>query len=360
MRLIADQTTRVASVLLVVVATFGATGCESLDGRHRNREGNRAFRETRFVDAVAEYEKAITEVDDATIHYNLGLAYSKIFKPGYTKPILLDVKGSFACSTIPQTETLTKKVCLREGDKRFISCEAKKDCPADSYECRDTELCVQSSPTLAALSASHFMTWLKSNPTDNDTAQLMTQVWADSENFKAATEYWEGRLKDKPNDPDIMGILAGISLKADDWRASIDWYRKVAGAAKDDANRLAAYTYIGRVSRAKLATKKLSPADSIEISDLGIGALQKAMDLNPKNPGTFGLMGAIFSLRAVVHGASLAAGIDRATAQDLLRVQGVLILEAKKAQEGAAAPAVPAGNGTVNGSSPTPAGKTGG
>src|SRR5678816_3453670 len=53
-------------------------GCEQLDGRNRNKQGLRLFRETQFIDAVAQFQKALTEVDDSpTIHYNLGLAYSK-------------------------------------------------------------------------------------------------------------------------------------------------------------------------------------------------------------------------------------------------------------------------------------------
>ena len=42
----------------------------------------------------------------------------------------------------------------------------------------------------------------------------MTQVWLDASAFDAAITYWESRLKEKPNDPEIMGNLAGINLKA--------------------------------------------------------------------------------------------------------------------------------------------------
>src|ERR1700712_1034979 len=68
-------------VVLSSLATLA--GCEQLDGRNRTRKGNRLFRETQFVDAAAEYQSALKEVDDPVIHYNLGLAYSKVFKPGF-------------------------------------------------------------------------------------------------------------------------------------------------------------------------------------------------------------------------------------------------------------------------------------
>jgi tetratricopeptide (TPR) repeat protein len=390
---------RFASVVLLAAAIVSVSGCESLDGRNRNRKGNKLYRETKFVEAAAEYEKALSQVKDPAIEYNLGLAYSKITKPGYEKPILLDVAGSFACTAIPGVKNISKKVCLRGDDKRFLDCNSKKDCPADSYECSDTSLCTLTAPELADKACGHFLTWVNAQPSDDEikaklkvvkaeleeakakgekqqidklgkqvdeleskdnTRKLMTQLWDDSDQFPKATAYWETLLKERPDDPEIMLVLGGIALKAEDWRKSISWYRKVAEVAKDKENKLAAYTYIGRVSRAKLASKSLGPADSIEIADFGIGALQKANDLAPNNAANIGLLGNIFGLRSLSHGASFAAALDRATAQDLLKVQGVLNLEAKKAREGQA-PAGPKGSvaPTVKGTE-TPAPKTGG
>ncbi|MDB4953592.1 MAG: hypothetical protein JWO36_1161 [Myxococcales bacterium] len=393
------RATRFAGFALLATAIVCAAGCEGLDGRNRNRKGNKLYRETKFVEAAAEYEKALTEVKDPTVDYNLGLAYSKITKPGYEKPIFLEVTGSSACSTIPGVVTVSKKVCLRADDKRFLDCNSKKDCPADSYECTETSLCTLTAPQLADMACSHFLVWVNAQAPDDEikaklkgvkvkleeakakgdkqqvdnygkqvdeleskdnTRKLMTQLWDDSNQYAKATAYWEGLLAQRKDDADIMLVLGGIALKADDWRKSIGWYRKVAESAQDQENKLAAYTYIGRVARAKLASKTLGPADSIELADFGIGALQKANDLAPKNAANVGLMGNIFGLRSLAHGASLAGGIDRATQQDLLKVQGVLNAEAKKAREGQD-PAGPKGSvaPAVKGTE-TPAPKTGG
>src|SRR5690606_37208232 len=119
-------------------------GCEQLDGRNRNEKGNRFFGEMKFIDAVAEYEKALKTVDDPTIHYNVGLAYSKIFKPGMEKDkdedILLGQKGEFVCDQIPQVKFIEKQVCVKAGDRRFDACDEKNVC-ASSYQCKKTELC---------------------------------------------------------------------------------------------------------------------------------------------------------------------------------------------------------------------------
>jgi tetratricopeptide (TPR) repeat protein len=353
-----DSAKRLAFLLLLVVATFG---CEQLDGRNRNKKGNRLFREMKFIDAVAEYEKALKQVDDPTIHYNIALAYSKIFKPGTENDpeLLLGQKGTFACDQIPQVKYVSKQVCIKEGDRRFDACDAKNVC-ASSFQCQQAELCMLPNSVIADMTAQHFGVWLKSHPKDAETRGLMTQVWIDSSQYKKAIDYWEDMLKAKPNDPDIMGSLAGINLKAGDWRKSAEWYTKVAEVSTKEEAKVNAYSFIGNVAWSKLNSKTLTNADSVELADKGIGALQKAAEIQPKNPKLFGLMGSIYNFRSLAQGSSWAAGLDRATAQDLQIVSRVLSEEAKKAQglpttPAPAAPAKPSGAAAA----PNPA-KTGG
>ena len=182
------------------------------------------------------------------------------------------------------------------------------------------------------MAAQHFGVWLKANQTDAETRAIMTQVWLDSSQYKKAIDYWELMLGAKPNDPEIMGSLAGINLKAGDWRKSIEWFQKVAAVSKDESAKVAALQFIGNVAWSKLNQKTLSSTESVELADFGIGALQAAAELQPKNPRPFGLMASIFNFRSIAQGASWAAGLDRAKAQDLQIVSRVLSDEAKKAQ----------------------------
>lgn len=352
--------TKLVAITSIALVAIASSGCEELDGRNRTRAGNRHFRETQFIDAVAEYEKALLTVKDPIIHYNLGLAYSKVFKPGYDKPIRLGVKGSFACDVIPSTKVESASVCLKDGDRRFDDCDAKNVC-ASSFECKQVDLCTLETPQLAEAAANNFQIWLAANPKDDDTRKQMTQVWIDSSNFQLAIDYWTKVLADKPNDPEVMGALAGINLKAGDWRTSIEWYIKVAAASPDPSNKIAAYQFIGNVAWSKLNSKSLSAAETIELADRGLGALQKAAELSPKNPKLFGLQASIYNFRALSHGASLAAAIDRASAQDLQKTSRVLAEEAKKAQ-GAdmPAPGTPATPTTPAPMSGGPAEKAGG
>lgn len=359
---ISDRAVRRLGLAMLLVALVTALGCEQLDGRNRNKKGNRYFREMKFIDAVAEYEKALKTVDDPTIHYNVALAYSKIFKPGMEtdEDLLLGQKGEFVCDQIPQVKFIEKQVCVKPGDRRFDACDEKNVC-ASSYQCKKTELCAVGNKAIANMAAQHFGVWLQANPQDAETRGLMTQVWLDSSQYEKAIEYWEALLKEKPNDTEVMGALAGITLKAGDWRKSIDWYTKVAELSKDESAKVAAYGFIGNVAWSKLNSKTLTTAESVELADRGIGALQKAAELQPKNSRLFGLMGSIFNFRSLAQGSSWAAGLDRATAQDLQIVSGVLSKEAKKAQglpETPAAPAAPAEGGATD--QPTTPAQTGG
>jgi tetratricopeptide (TPR) repeat protein len=350
----ADRAARIALVLTLVAT---ALGCDSLDGRSRNKAGNRLFRETKFIDAAANYEKALKTVEDPIVHYNLGLAYSKVFKPGAeeTAETILDLQGSFACQNIPQTKQIDKQVCIKKGDHRFDACDAKNVC-ASSYQCVQSKLCTIPNQVIADMAATHFGAWLKAHPTDAQTRAIMTQVWIDSSQYKKAIDYWEALLAAKQNDPEIMGSLAGINLKAGDWRKSIEWFQKVAAVSKDDSAKVSAYQFIGNVAWSKLNSKTLNTDETVELADYGIGALQRAAEMQPKNAKLYGLMGSITNFRSLAQGASWAAGLDRARAQDLQITSRVLSDEAKKAQglSTTPSPAAPAG------SAASPAPKTGG
>jgi tetratricopeptide (TPR) repeat protein len=206
------------------------------------------------------------------------------------------------------------------------------------------------------MAATHYQAWLTANPADEDTRKLLTQAWMDTEQYDKAIKYWSDQLTAKPNDPQIMSNLGGIELKSGNWRKSIAWYRKVSDAAPDISNKIAALTYIGNVGWAKLNSKTLGQDEAVELADTAIAALQKGADLQPKNPRMYGLMASIYNFRALVHGASFAAALDRATAQDLQKLTRVLMDEAKKAQEkGAPAqPSTPA-PAPAGGPAPTPA-----
>jgi tetratricopeptide (TPR) repeat protein len=403
---------RLVPILLMGIAASLLLCCSDLDGRGKNREGNRKYRETRFVDAAALYEGALKKVQDDRIEYNLGLAYSKIFKPGLEEPVLLAEKSDAICDSIPNVKYIRRSVCVKndpeEEDRGYNKCDAKAICPS-SATCKDIELCTKENKDLANLSAEHMLKWIEKQPSDeeikaglvklnakladlekeadaytNDIVaaqnkedklaedeatqkkthldevmkalkgdieemalkftmrKLITQEWLDSQQFDRALAFWQDQLKAKPNDPEVMGNIAGINLKAGDWRKSIEWYKKVAEVSSDNTGKVTAYSFIGNVAWSKLNSKTLVPDEAIELADLGIGALQKAAELAPKNVSFLRLQASLFGFRALVHGASWAAAIDRASSEDL------------KAQVGVLSPKPPKPPGTPTPAPPTP------
>jgi hypothetical protein len=183
----------------------------------------------------------------------------------------------------------------------------------------------------------------------DDMRKLMTQAWIDTGQFTEALAYWQGELETRPKSAQIMSTIAGINLKANDWRKSIEWFHKVAEVETDEIQRVGALQNIGNVAWGKLNSKTLTIDESVELADKGIGALQKAAEIQPKNGKLYSLMASIANFRSLTHGASFAAAIDRANAQDILKYARVLLDEAKKQQSGptptptpAPAPATPA------------------
>jgi tetratricopeptide (TPR) repeat protein len=407
----------------LLAGPMSLAGCEQLDGRNRNMQGLRLFRETQFIDAVAQFQKALTEVGDSPIiHYNLGLGYSKVTKTGFDGPVLLGQQGDFVCQTIPGVKIVQAGACVKEGDRHYAECGSAKTLPIEkdladlkaqlaaatddakkkelkvqvddkqsdlarytcgsSFRCVEGSFCSMTSPELADLAAQHFQLWIKAQPSDDEIKKLLTQsseelneakksgnnaaiaaaqhtvdelqtkdqtrtlmtlLWTDSDQYKKAIDYWEGLLKDKPNDAAIMGNLAGIELKAGNWRKSIDWYNKVAEVTNDSSSKVVTYTYIGRVAWQKLNSRLLVGAEAIELADRGIAALQRGAEVQPKNAQLVGLQASIYNFRSTAHGASWAAALDRVSAQELLKLSRVLADEAKKAQgQPAGAPATPA------------------
>jgi hypothetical protein len=433
----------VSSGLLCGAASLA--GCEQLDGRNRNVQGLRLFRETQFIEAAAQFQKALTEVDDApVIHYNLGLAYSKVTKPGYDGHVWLGQQGDFVCQTIPGVKVENAGACVKEGDRHYAECGASKTAPLEkeladlkaklaaateddkkkelkaeieekqtnldhytcssSFHCVEGSFCYLTSPEIADLAAQHFQIWLKAQPSDAEIKKqltlasaelddakksgnqseigraqarldelgtkdlirsLMTGLWQDSDQYPKAIAYWEGLLKDKPNDAAIMGNLAGIEGKAGNWRKSIEWYNRVAEVTSDPSSKVYTYQHIGDLTWHKLNSRTLIGAETIELADRGIGALQRAAEIQPKNPKWVSGQASIYNFRSTAQSASWAAAIDRASQQELSKQTHVLAEEAKKAQEqptGApATPGTPAGTATTPGSgSGAPAATTSG
>lgn len=206
----ATRSSSFAPVLLtVIVALLGA--CGDIDGRNGNRTGNRLFRDMQFVDAAAAYEQSLKKVEHPIIHYNLGLAYSKLYRPGMEKPILLGESTESLCSAIPNTKQVQARVCIKKPDaedktgrRGYIECDDKSPC-SSSFECKQATLCSSTSAELANLAATHLQLWIKSQPSDEQIETEMKKIVAA---LAAEEERHNARLaeinKIEPKDADAL------------------------------------------------------------------------------------------------------------------------------------------------------------
>jgi tetratricopeptide (TPR) repeat protein len=412
--IVARPMSRLIALLAVLLAL--ASGCDDLDGRGSNRKGNRQFRETRFIDAAASYEHALTKVQSEKIDYNLGLAYSRIFKGGSDEVVLLAEKGDDICSTIPGVGYVNRSVCVKikaeEEDRGYNTCDAKAVCPS-SATCKKIDLCTIENKQLAELSAKHLTLWIATQPADEDITKkvkelsaeleklekardeaetaafaardqttgkfkdkdayeeamrkktdldnevklkkedidetrlkftmrtLMTNLWVDSLQYEKALAYWENELKTHPQSFEAMGKLAGINLQAGNWRKSIEWFLTIADKSPETQNKITAFSSVGNVAWSKLNSKTLGHEEAVELADLGIGALQKASELAPKNPSFLRLQSSLYNFRSLTHGSSWAAAIDRASSQDLKGLSDVVSAQAKQSAGTPAPPPPP-------------------
>jgi tetratricopeptide (TPR) repeat protein len=391
---------------LALCAALAFTGCDDLDGRASNRKANRLFGDGRFIDAATLYEGALKKVPDVKIEYNLGLAYSRIFR-GTDDLILIGEQGDGPCTTIPGVAPLKRSVCVKndpdEEDRSYAECSDKVVCPSSATCKPDLALCSITSKQLANMAADHIKKWIAVQPPDDelrkkdeeltkelteletkrDTAAteaekhrdqatgkfidkgayeeamnkkvaadaqikeqkeaieenrlkftmrtLITNLWVDSNQFDNALGFWSDELKARPTDFEAMGKLAGINLKATNYRKAIEWYLIIADKVPEESNKISAFSSVGNVAWSKLNQKNLDHKEAMELSAIGIAAFQKAHELAPKNLSFLRIQASLYTFRAQQQGGMWANTIERASSEDLKGLSAVISGQAKQA-----------------------------
>ncbi len=282
-------------VLCVVVAVMGlgSAGCDELSARRHIQHGTSLYEDDKYEEAAAEFEAGLKMDPNLAIgHYNAGLTYYKLFRAGVDTP---ENKG------------------------------------------------------FADKAVEHFQAWLKSNPTDSETQEIVSEIWVNNKDYEKALAYWQGEHDAKPKDPGPIKQLASINFKAGRFDETVKWYVAEAEAEPQLADKVLSYLSVGRLAFLKLGdTTNTIGETRIHIADLGIAALQKAADLDPKSIEAENMQGALYNFRALAHGAYWAGATDRAIALHHQSRGRVLRDEAKKAK-GQTPPAPPSGSGQAGG-----------
>ena len=276
---------RIRFVILLCVAAALAGGCDEISSRRKVQEANDQYKNGRYEEAAKLYEEALKQNPDLWIaHHNLGVTYYKMLAPGDTSPenkAIADKAGEHLAIYLQHTSNEKEQVLLRK---------------------------------------------------------LLTEIWISTEQVDQALAFWEGEHNARPADTDALDQLAGLNNKKGDWRKAIEWLKVWVEAADTQDGKAEAWQKIGNLCFLRLLSNRdtVVGKERIEVADIGTAALQKAHELQPKNPQIVSTLASMNQQRALAEGSRLGYHIDHAVHQAYMRQFSVLSAEAKKAAEEAA------------------------
>jgi tetratricopeptide (TPR) repeat protein len=284
----------------VALGLLAQVGCDSLSARSLVQEGNSLYDDQEYEKAIVKYEAALAKDPKlGVIHHNLGLAYSRLFRPGVETP---------------ENKALVDKAAV------------------------------------------HLKWWLDRHPNDAKVRKYLINMWVDASDYQPVLDFFMGEHQKDPQNRAIVEKIAGVHLARTDWRSSIEWYYKAVELAPDAQAKLANYTNIANVAFGQLWTSqarlKNRGTARTEIAEIGLGAAEKGLALgltaDSKHIQLTSYSQQLWNQHALAQGPYWAAQIDRAEAQTFEQQVRVLREEAKKNQP-PAAPATattPAGTGS--------------
>ena len=285
------------AALVVTCGAFGLGGCQQLSARRDVQNGNSLFEDEKYEEAAAAFEDALAKEPNLEIaNYNAGLAYYK----------------QFHAVSNPKSPDYDKN---------------KK---------------------IADKAVKHFQDWLQANPDDNDTAELISEIWVNSGEYDKALAYWQGEHDAHQKEARPFKQIASIYYKQNKFDETAKAYMDEAAVEGQVADQVTAYLSVGRLSYQKLSDfQKVVGEERIHFADVGISALQKAAALDPHSVEAESMQAALYNMRSLAHGAYWAEAIDRAVALHHTKRVSVIREEAKKQQQ--ANPAPQPGPGQVGG-----------
>jgi tetratricopeptide (TPR) repeat protein len=263
--------------LALVASIVAGAGCEGINARRAVRQGNDEFKQGRYEQAIESFQQALKlEPGLPVANHNLGLAYFKL--SGGT---------------------------------------------ADPEKIRE----------YSDKAAEYLGEYLKTDPKNSIIRNKMTQIWVDSDNFEKALAYWEAQLATEPTNQEMMAVLSGINFKAGRWEKSLEWLKKSIDVSPNVENKRSLYVQIGRRCRQVITNRdKIVGAERMKVSDVCMQSILTGLEGDPKNTELRGMVNVIMGIRALVHGASFANFIDKATGQDHDQLRRVYVQEAKALQ----------------------------
>jgi tetratricopeptide (TPR) repeat protein len=262
---------RCASVA-TVAALLTTAGCSQVRGRKRIQEANELYRRGRYAEAVALYDEAAELVPGLPVLW---------LNRGYTCRQLIAPRGA-------------------DPDSRRAAA-----CALDSFK------------HLAAVA-----------PGDPRAGELTIQTWFDIEDYGALEATFLDRARRAPNDLESVRGLQDVYFRSGKWRQALTWAKRAAAMRPDDAEaQYGVGTFVWQVLTAHGGSAELASYDPwprastdgrrrdppaaapapddvagsarVDLADLGISYLEKAVAKRPRYPEAMTYLGLLWRQKSL-------------------------------------------------------------
>ncbi len=230
------------------------TGCGELRARYTIQKADELYYASKYDQAIKEYEEALSYSDLAIGHHNAALANFKAFRAGDQSP-----------------------ANLKYADE----------------------------------AAAHFQKYLEQEPNDRPIRLFLTRIWVDSGKFEKAIAFWEQELKGDPKNVEILSALSKINLDSGNVDKSLEWMDRRVEAETTTEGKVTALIHIGRIQWGRMQKPDMVDFERLKVADIGIAALERAIELAPENKEVHATMASLYKQRSLTHGAGWAAAADQ-------------------------------------------------
>lgn len=248
---------KLTALAVVSVLSLGLAGCDELKARRKIQDGNRLYNEGRFGEAADVYEQALEIESDIEIgQHNAALANFRAFTPG--------------------------------DDSKANQMYAQQ-------------------------AIGHFEKYLEYQPDDTEMTGFLTTIWLDSGKYELALDHWQRELSKDPTNRDVLREMARINLAAGRHTETVKWIEKRADLEDSNEAKVKAYLDIAKIQWSRLRKPDVVDYERLQAADIGIGALQKASELDPDNAMVQSYLGSLHELRKLAHNSGWARAVDGAS-----------------------------------------------
>jgi len=263
---------RFQAVALILIAPMLTVGCARVRARSAFKDGNKAYKEENFKQAVKDYQHAV-DLDPtmAEAMFYLGSAHQAQFRPGKDTP---DNKAHLDEAIKQYKDSLAANTSATENLKKArFNCLASLTAIYSDAPYKDFDQALSYAEQL-----------VKENPTDSKNLFAMANLYEKFEKIDKAEETYKKVTEVNPNDAKACAALAGFYNKALwDGRSRFDdaitTLQRCATIDPNDATGFykVAVFFWDKAFRDPMITEKQKD----EFADKGLESIDKALAVKP-------------------------------------------------------------------------------